>query len=193
MDADPAPLSPAPPLSEGPGGKQLMKSSEMTGVLPDPTVDWPDQGESTPDFDWSTLSFGPLRFGDPVDRAAAFGRPDTFRWTQPGYCELVYARSGFLLQFDRGGFAYVAWLIGPDPRRPDVDDARYSTPSLDGELTLTARTRSDTIRARLGEPLSEDAATADSVLIYAGEGVVLEFEFDAEGSLKRWNVYPEKG
>lgn len=170
-----------------------MNSSEMTRVPPDPTRDWQDQGESTPDFDWSTLSFGPLRFGDPVDRAAAFGRPDTFRWTQPGYCELLYARSGFLLQFDRGGFAYVAWLIGPDPRRPGFDDARYSTPSLDGELTLTAGIGPDTIRTRLGEPLSEDAANDDSVLIYAGDGVVLEFEFDAQCRLKRWNVYPEKG
>lgn len=170
-----------------------MKSPELTRDRSDPTREWPEQAARIPDFDWSSLSLGPLRFGDPVERAEAFGRPDTFRWTQPGYCELFYARAGLLIAFDRGGFSYIAWLIGADAGRPERQGTHYATPSLDGELTLTPATTPDQIRARLGEPLSEDTDEATSVLIYAGEGIVLEFEFDPSGSLKRWNVYPEKG
>lgn len=67
----------------------------------------------------------------------------------------------------------------------------YSTPALDEELALTRDTRIADLRAHLGPPTSEDGADGETVLFYAGGGVVLEFEFDANGRLKRWNLYPE--
>ena len=157
----------------------------------DPTEAWADASAAAPGFDWSELRLGRLAFGDPLECAESLGRPDRFRWTQPGYCELLYARAGFQIDFDRGRFAYLAWFIGPDPANPELPDMSYASPALDEELALTRETSMDDLRAHLGPPSSEDADDDETVLFYAGGGVVLEFEFDAAGRLKRWNLYPE--
>ena len=157
-----------------------------------PTERWMDGSAIAPPFDWSLLRFGPISFGDPLAAAEPLGKPDTFRWTQPGYCELLYARAGFQIDFDRGCFAYLAYFIGPDLTGPVHPDLQFSTPSLDDEVALTRDVHMDDLKARLGPPVSEDGDAEETVLFYVGGGVVLEFEFDAEGRLKRWNLYPER-
>lgn len=156
----------------------------------DPTEEWGPSPSRLPSLDWSALRFGPLGFGDALEDAAALGRPDAFRWTQPGYCELLYARAGFQIDFDRGCFAYLAYFIGPDPAGPMHPQLTYCTPELDDELALTRDVRVQDIKSRLGPPFSEDIEVDETVLFYEGGGVVLEFEFDARGRLKRWNLYP---
>jgi hypothetical protein len=69
---------------------------------------------------------------------------------------------------------------------------QYCTPALDDEVALTRDIRIADLKARLGPPLSEDVAGDETVLFYAGGGVVLEFAFDGTGRLKRWNLYPER-
>lgn len=164
---------------------------KLQDVAGDPTESWaPSDGRlpviALPD------RVGPLGWGDPLEAAAPLGRPDHFRWTQPGYCELLYARAGYQLGFDRGGFSYLACFIGPDPNRVEHPDMQYATPALDDALALTRDTRLEDLRSHLGPPASEDEGDAETVLFYVTDGLVLEFEFDAEQRLKRWNLYPER-
>ena len=158
----------------------------------DPTRDWPVSTAAAPVFDWSLLRFGPISFGDTLESAQPLGRPDAFRWTQPGYCELLYERAGFQIDFDRGCFAYLAYFIAPDTTGPVHTNMQYSTPVLDDEVALTRDIHIADLKARLGPPISEDVDCDGTVLFYVGGGVVLEFEFDGEGRLKRWNLYPER-
>ncbi len=158
----------------------------------DPTESWPESTTTTPPFDWSTLRFGPITFGDALSAAESLGRPDRFRWTQPGYCELLYTRAGFQIDFDRGGFAYLAYFIGPDEAGPEHPDMTYCTPALDEDLALTRDLSLTELKQRLGPPVSEDSDDNETVLFYAGGGIVIEFEFDREGRLKRCNLYPER-
>lgn len=174
-------------ITEGP----ITLKERLRSAAGDPTETWPPASADVPAIDWSELRFGPIAFGDPLECAAGLGRPDRFRWTQPGYCELLYARSGFQIDFDRGRFAYLAWFIGPDPANPQHDAMNFGTPTLDEDFALTRDTHIEQVRARLGPATSEDVDDHETVLFYTGGGIVLEFEFDADGRLKRWNLYPD--
>ena len=66
----------------------------------DPTRGWRSFGVPTPDFDLNTSRFGTLRFGDSIDAAAFLGRPESFEGTERESCQLLYASSGFELEFD---------------------------------------------------------------------------------------------
>jgi hypothetical protein len=170
----------------------LSLFQKIHDVAGNPTDGWMPSEDGAPAFDRTSRRFGPLSWGDPIDAAAPLGRPDHFRWTQPGYCELLYARAGFQIDFDRGGFSYLAYLIGPDPDRSEHPGMQYSTPVLDAGVALTRDTSMADLRQSLGPPASEDVGTDETVLFYTGDGLVLEFEFDAAGHLKRWNLYPDR-
>jgi hypothetical protein len=157
----------------------------------DPTERWAPAVWTAPAFDWSDLRFGPICFGDPLERAEPLGRPDIFRRTLPGYCEMIYLRAGFQIDFDDGRFAYIAYFIASDPQEENHPDMGYSTPVLDDELTLTPDVLADDIKQKLGPPSDEQIDIDETVLVYAGGGIVVEFEFDADGRLKRWNLYPQ--
>lgn len=190
--ADPRRARPACPGAYEPTEASISLIERVRPATEDPTAEWADTcAQATPAFDWSDLRLGPIAFGDPLEKAEPLGRPDRFRWTQPGYCELLYARRGLQIDFDRGRFAYLAWFIGRDSVTPDHPDMTFCTPALDDELALTRDMGIDDLRAHLGAPVSEDVGEDETVLFYTGGGVVLEFEFDGEGRLKRWNLYPE--
>jgi hypothetical protein len=174
------------------GGQIMTQMERLRSESGDPTRDWPAGPAGAPPFDWSLLRFGPICFGDVLECAQPLGRPDVFRWTQPGYCELLYARAGFQINFDRGCFAYLAYFIAPDTTGPVHTNMQYSTPALDDEVALTRDILIADLKARLGPPLSEDVSGDETVLFYVGGGVVLEFAFDGAGHLKRWNLYPER-
>ncbi|MGH7504150.1 MAG: hypothetical protein ACRELX_00795 [Longimicrobiales bacterium] len=157
-----------------------------------PTEFWPDPVEAPPAFDWSELRFGPIRFGEPLEYAAPLGRPNVFRWTETGGCDLLYTQAGFSIGFDQARFAYIACFIAPDPNTAMHAEMAYCTPSLDDELVLSPDARPNDVTSRLGPPGTDKIdRNGDRVLVYAGEGVVLEFEFDRNGGLTRWNLYPQ--
>lgn len=163
--------------------------AKLKGTPPDPTADWPRVSPSTPTVDCTTETVGALRFGDDLAVAQAFGRPDSFRWTLPDYCELLYAKSGFLIDFDSGKFAYAAFFIQPDKFTPTLPFLVLSSPYIDATL-LSRKTTQKQIESIFGEPQSRDQDNDETVLFYSRGKLTLEFEITASDLLKRVNVYP---
>ncbi len=159
----------------------------------DPTKDWPVVEFDMPEFDLKDLSFGPLHFGCEFDLVHAFGRPDRFSWSGRDYCELVYARYGFQIDFEDGRLRYIAFFVGPDRHLPDRLEINFSQPSLKKTARFTAQTTADDLKQIFGEASSEDFDSDEIVLTFSRSGLALEFELTAEAALKRWNIFPEPG
>jgi hypothetical protein len=168
----------------------------LLGKQSDPSRDWKGLSLPIPDFDIAEMRFGFLRFGDPFEAAAFLGRPDRSRWTQPNYCEFLYASGGFQIDYDKGRFAYLAFYIGPDPYLPKHKALEFASPRLSGGTTDGYRLSRDTDRAKLeqlfGAPDSADTEARETILFYTRTSVTMEFELEGEtGRLKRWNLYPK--
>lgn len=157
----------------------------------DPTKDWPVLEFELPDFDLKDLSFGPLHFGCELDLAHAFGRPDKFRWSGRNYCELLYARYGFQIDFEDSRLRYIAFFIGPDVHLPDHSQMAFSRPWLKRIAQFTPNTTADELRKIFGEASSEDFDSDEIVMTFARSGLLLEFELTQKAFLKRWNIFPE--
>jgi hypothetical protein len=166
----------------------------LLGRRADPTADWAPFHPTLPDFDMSSMRFGALRFGHPIETAALLGRPDRLTWTRGEYCELLYADGGFQLDFDRNHLAYLAFFIGPDPLLPKGVALQFSRPLLRGLSRDDVRLSRDTERLLLtqlfGAAESVDADSEETILRYRRRDVTMEFELDEAGRLKRWNLYP---
>jgi len=160
----------------------------LTGRRPDPTEGWPQISLSAPDIDSSQGGIGPLRFGDELATAHLFGRPDIFRWIQPDYCEMVYTRAGFQIDFDKGRMAYAAFFLGPDSHL--LAGASFSAPRLDSSSRLSRDIQLKQIETVFGHPKSRDTDAEEIILFYEKNGLTIEFEATATGELKRLNVYP---
>jgi hypothetical protein len=161
----------------------------------DPTLKWGSFTLPIPDVDMTKMAFGTLRFGDEFTAAAFLGRPDRCKWTQPEYCELLYASGGFQVDYDRGRFAYIAFFIGPDKFLSKHRALEFSKPRLHGCVPAGIRLSRDTNRALLeqlfGAANSVDTEPRETILCYTRQGIVMEFEMDGKtGRLKRWNLYP---
>jgi len=50
---------------------------QLLSKKPDPTATWGHATDSPPALDFQTISFGPITFGDPLSKAASFGRPES--------------------------------------------------------------------------------------------------------------------
>jgi hypothetical protein len=160
----------------------------LVGHPVDPTEGWPVVEGNTPSLDLFRRAVGPVAFGAPLADAQAFGRPQRLRWPNPGYCELLYARAGFQLDFDGGHLAYAAFFLGPDELLPD--GARFCTARLSTGLALSGVSTLADVQAALGAPLSRDEGEEERVVTYELERLTLELEADARGRLKRLNVFP---
>jgi hypothetical protein len=166
------------------------------GKRTDPTLGWGVLRPPMPDFDLTVMRFGPLRFGDSFDAAAFLGRPDSFKWSRDDYCELLYATSGFQIDYDDGKFAYLAFFIGPDDYLPNHSALEFSKPQLRGctpdGIQLSQETDQATLERLFGAAESVDTDPEETILYYTKQNVTMEFEIDEKsGSLKRWNLYPK--
>lgn len=132
---------------------------------------------------------GSLRFGDELAGARVLGRPDRARWTQPGYCELLYASAGFQIDFDADRLAYAAFFIAADSSGPDGASIVFSTPSLDG-IRVTADLSLQRVEALLGVPMARSVDQDETILSYVRGKLTIEFEGSASDQLKRLNVFP---
>lgn len=157
----------------------------------DPTRDWPVECSFPVGFDVERGAFGPLAFGDPVVAARFLGRPSSFERTSSDSCMLQYARSGFEIEFDTNRFSYIAFFIGPDEYLPTHPELRFSRPQVDADFVLVPDTTVAQLQGRFGLPESVDADQDETVLFYSLTCLTMEFEFDAAGPLKRWNLYPK--
>ena len=145
---------------------------------------------ASPAFDLSRMALGSLRLGDQMEAARFLGRPDSFRWTSDAYCELLYARAGFQLDFEGGRLCYVAFFVGGDTHLPTHPSLSLSQPQIRGGMRLTQRTGRKELLRHFGRPVSEDSDSDETILYYVRGGVTMEFELDGSGHLKRWNLYP---
>jgi hypothetical protein len=167
----------------------------LFGKRPDPTEGWGTTCTSAPEIDLTAMRFGALRFGDPLEAAAFLGRPDRVKLEPSGNDELLYSSAGFLLEFEEGKFAFLAFFTGPDDLLPDPAIS-FSQPLLrsgkaDG-VRLTRKTDWIEIERLFGPAHEVDTEQDETILTYTIQGVTMEFELDGESSrLKRWNLYPE--
>lgn len=165
--------------------------SRLTGWRPDPTRAWQIGHVSTLPVDIGRRSVGPLRFGDPIEYARGFGRPDHFQWIGGDYCELIYARAGFDICFDGSRFAFGSFYLVPDPCIPDARGLRFASVQLDG-WSISRDTELEHVYSRLGRPVSEDRDEDEVVARIIKDGLTLEFEATLSGYLKRLNLFPEE-
>jgi hypothetical protein len=168
----------------------------LFGKRPDPTEGWAIVCAPLPDFDLTEMRFGSLQFGDTIDAAAFLGRPDRVKWAAGDHGELIYGSSGFLLEFEAGEFAYLAFFFAPDDHLPTGMAIKFAEPRLRGGAAEGARLSGETARPTLeqifGTADMVDTEPDETVLTYTRKGITMEFELDGEtGRLKRWNLYPE--
>lgn len=164
----------------------------LFGRQEDLTKDWSILEFEMPDFDLSDLSFGPLHFGCELSLAHAFGRPDLFHWRGSDYCELVYARHGFQIDFEGEKLRYIAFFIGPDSCLPELPSMVFSQPRLKKVAQFTQQTTNEELTELFGEAKSEDFDSDEIILTFVRSGLALEFELTSEGFLKRWNIFPDQ-
>jgi hypothetical protein len=159
----------------------------------DPTADWPEVGAAPPEVALDQPAIGRLKFGSPLEEARYLGKPDSCRSLAPTYLELVYAKAGFQLDYENNGLAYAAFFVGPDPCQPRVGELGYCAPQLRGGRRFSSATTRKDLIGVFGQPRSVDDLDDDETILYFGaKGLVLEFELNATGCLKRWNLYPEE-
>lgn len=160
----------------------------LAGEPADPTAAWPRVEVETPALDLFRGAVGPLPFGAPLADAQVLGRPDRLRWTRRGYCELLYRGAGLQVDFDNGHLAYAAFFLAAEPTSPP--GARCCTARVATDLAFTGATTLADVEAALGEPRARDEDDRERILTYERRGLILEFEADARGGLKRVNVFP---
>ena len=163
--------------------------SKLTGERLDPTRAWPVSSPATPVVDLARRTIGSLRFGDPIDGAHVFGRPDRFRWSQKDYCELLYAGAGFQIDFDAGRFVYVAFFVGSGAGLPESSDLRFTSVRIDGGEISSKSSVSD-LQTLFGRPLSDDREDEEIVVCYVRNGLIIEFEAAPSGTLSRVGIFP---
>ncbi len=169
--------------------RTLRKLLERLAGRPhDPTVAWPVVDAEAPPVDLFRRAVGPLPFGAALADAEVFGRPDQLRWTSRRYCELVYRRAGFQLDFDGGALVYAAFFLGPDACAPP--GVRFCVARLSNGAVLSGATTLADVEAAIGEPVARVEDDAERILTYERERLTLEIEAAPSGTLKRLNVFP---
>ena len=164
--------------------------SKLTAERLDPTRAWPSCHPETPVVDLARRTVGSLRFGDTIDGAQVFGRPDRFRWSLKDYCELLYCGAGFQIDFDAGRLVYATFFLGPDSYVPKCSGLRFASIRIDGHQISREMSVSD-LQKVLGRAVSEDRDEEEIVVCYARNGLTLEFEAIPSGGLKRVSVFPK--
>ena len=159
---------------------------------PDPTQDWPVALPDTPPLDLRRGTVGPIRFGDPLQSACVFGRPDCCRLVRAGYFELVYAGAGFQIDFEDGRLAYAAFFLGPEGDGTGPEGLRSATLQLDGQR-LSGHTALAHLAESWGPASTEERDDEEIVVWYLRSGFTVELEARPDGLLKRVNAYPAEG
>jgi len=157
----------------------------------DPTHDWPDATGECPQvsFDRQALeSFGSrLRFGDGLEAARLFGRPDTFESRGASFT-LTYERWALTLEFELGKFVHATYRIGESMRDDENVGPAHAEPRGPDGLSLTARTTKSELLGRFGQP-GQLQDLADEIVLYYEHGPLMsEFQLE-EDRLTGWDVY----
>jgi hypothetical protein len=157
-----------------------------------PTRDWAESTGECPQvsFDRRAIeSFGSrLTFGDELEAARLFGRPDIFTRGDASFT-LTYKRWGLTLGFELGKFAQATYRIGDSIRDGDEAGAPYAAPRGPDGLSLTSRTTKGELIERFGQPSTLQDLDNEVILYYEQGPLMSEFQLDEEGCLTGWDVY----
>lgn len=165
----------------------------MLGMHDDPTAGWGAAGAPLPPLDISTMRFGSLGFGDPLESARFLGRPDAVEWPSGATCRMIYGRDGFQLDFEAGVLDFVTFFIGPDEFDPKTPSFRHAAPGLAGGGRITPATARAELERLFGAPTHDESYDGEIILTFFRNGVSMEFEFAPDASrLKRWMLYPDE-
>ena len=171
---------------------KLFTGDEGSTSQANPTDHWPDAAGECPQvsFDRQALeSFGSrLRFGDGLEAARLFGRPDTFE-SGAASCTLTYKRWALTLGFELGKFVQASYRIGESMRDGDDVGAACAEPRGPDGLSLTARTTKSELLGRFGQPANLQDLDGEVVLYYEVGPLISEFQLDDEDRLTGWDVY----
>ena len=120
-----------------------------------------------PALDLALLTVGPLRLGDPPERARLLGAPKRSSGSKGNE---VHEYEGFELEFSGGGLVCVSF---------DLDE-KASVPV--GDWRLSRATKPVDVQVWLGEPSSDSTGGQGLRWIdYDRGGATLALEFDAKG------------
>lgn len=156
----------------------------LLGRQSDPTADWPPAAKALPDLVPEEKRMGPLRFGDLLQSARQLGKPARVSRIAHGTTALFY-QAGFRLDFSVHGFCYVALIL------EDADGEAGVSVASESQAQIKLRDRA-AIEERYGTPHKTNQDDEESILFYFLNGCCMEFELDPSGSLKRWNLFPQK-
>jgi hypothetical protein len=115
--------------------------SKLLGGDDDPTADWPP-ATGKPAIDFENHAVGPIRLGEPVEKARPLGRPLGGRRFGPGGTLLEYEE--FDLEFDKSGALVCAKFDILDKERVTV-----------AGFALSAKTTPLDVKSWIGEPTSD--------------------------------------
>ena len=146
----------------------------------DPTKTWLPVSGPAPDVDRVHMQFDGLHFGDPVDAARVLGRPDAFHWKNilRKDCDLTYTGKGLRLRFTDGKLDEIAF------------DVSVASPAAPDGTRLSRQTDKGSIVKLFGEP-DPGGSDDETLQIFHGHGVASDFDFDSDGKLTEWRIYPE--
>ncbi len=166
---------------------------------PDPTVNWPASVVRVLPLAPYEGQYGDLKFGAPIDAARSLGKPSRFRWIQNDYCELLYARAGFQIDFEGDRFAYIAFFTDRHVAEPDVEggfDLAVVDLRLPGNKSIQFSREStrDVIEKYFGNSTRTDTDDDETILTYEFSGLTMELEMNpTRATLMRLNLYPKTG
>lgn len=148
---------------------------------PHPARSWEPADTPLPVIDLAQGAVGALRFGDPLEKARMFGRPDDVTVTGE-WVSLSYESRGFELEFYQDCFDELRVFIAAPEGDPD---RRSCVPTLSNGGQLTAAVTPEAIKAALGEPHYADEDEGEANLLYENDQFVNEFDFE-NGTLWQW-------
>lgn len=135
----------------------------------DPTANWPASG-AEPTLDLAGASVGPVRLGDPIEAARAFGKPKRLAGSaKDGNATLEYPT--FELEFSAGALVCVKFDVDPGSRVPFA-----------GDIVLTPATSPVDAQVWFGAPQS-DSRGPDGLrwIDFERDGNTLALQFDEDG------------
>jgi hypothetical protein len=168
----------------------------LFGLSDDPTAEWPVLNPAAPPFDVRTRHIGPLPFGSPVADAVIFGRPDYFTGHPTNCAALIYAQSGFSLDYEEGRLVFVTYFVGPNEFAGRRAIAGASRPTVISALGASHEIYFDcpaeTLTAALGTPGSAELEEEESILEWEIAELTVEAELNAQSQVKRLNLFLTK-
>ena len=150
---------------------------------------WPPAGNRVLRFNWRDLTLDGMRCGASLGSVAIWGRPEHIALSGDRLLQITYPERGLALEFENESLVYIGFEFSADhPQR------RLPVDLLHAEMTFfSAATELADIRRLAGEPARIEQDESKTVLQYRRLQHVLEFEFNRNGTLRRFNLFPEEG